>query len=324
MQMRRGRFSLKSFLALRRLILAERPDVVQTWMYHADLLGGLAARLAGVRAVAWNVRNSGVALNESSATAGRVMRLCSLLSRRVPAAIVCCAEEAAWHHEEAGYDATEMVVIPNGCDLTRFRPDPQARSRQRAAWNVGEHAPVLGCVARWDPQKDHDNLLRALALLRADGAPPDLRCVLVGWRMEASNVPLMTAVRRLGLEDCVILAGPSDDVPAVMNGLDLHVLPSSAEAFPNVVVEAMACGTPCVATDAGDSAFIIGDTGRVVETGNPHALAAVIKITLTSEAGVGRGHAGAAGRARAMQVFSLERMAGAYARLWRRLAEQAA
>jgi glycosyltransferase involved in cell wall biosynthesis len=318
--MRRGHLSLRAFLALRRLIAAQRPDVVQTWMYHADLVGGLAARLAGVRAVAWNIRNSGAGLNKSSATAGRVMRLCAWLSRCVPAAVVCCAEEAALRHKEAGYGGPAMVVIPNGCDLARYQPDAAARQRQRAAWGLPQDVPLLGCVGRWDPQKDHDNLLQALALLRADDAPSDMRCVLVGQGMNASNVPLAAAIRHLGLEPCVMLAGVSDDVPAVMNALDVHVLPSAADAFPNVVVEAMACGTPCVVTDVGDAAFIVGAAGRVAPPENPHALAAAIKASLNDVMARGRDTSGAAGRLRAVQVFSLDRMAGAYAQLWRGLA----
>jgi glycosyltransferase involved in cell wall biosynthesis len=319
--MRRGHFSLRAFLVLRRLIAARRPDVVQTWMYHADLVGGLAARWAGVRAVAWNIRNSGVALHISSATAGRVMRLCAWLSRRVPAAIVCCAEEAALRHKEAGYGGPAMVVIPNGCDLARYRPDAAGRQRQRSAWNVPDGVPLLGCVARWDPQKDHANLLQALALLRADGAPPDMRCVLVGQGMTAANLPLVAAIQSLGLEPCVILAGASDDVPAAMNALDVHVLPSAAEAFPNVVVEAMACGTPCVVTDVGDAAFIVGAAGWVSSPENPHALAAAIKTALADVLAQGRAQSGEAGRLRAVQVFALDRMADAYAQLWRGLAE---
>ncbi|KAG1440933.1 hypothetical protein G6F57_018865 [Rhizopus arrhizus] len=167
--MKRGRVSLGGFLALRRLIASARPDAVQTWMYHADLIGGLAARLAGVRAIAWGIRNSGAHLERSSRSARLVLRACALLSGSVPRAIVCAAQNAAERHAEKGYRRDRMVVISNGYDLSRYAPDAQARARVRAQWGLSEDAPVIGCVARWDPRKDHANLLRAVAALVRDG-----------------------------------------------------------------------------------------------------------------------------------------------------------
>ena len=124
--MPRGRVSLGGFLALRRLIAGKRPDAVQTWMYHADLIGGVAARLAGVRAIAWGIRNSGAHLERSSRSARMVLRACAFLSRRVPRAIVCAAQDAAERHAAKGYRRDRMTVISNGYDLSRYAPDAQA------------------------------------------------------------------------------------------------------------------------------------------------------------------------------------------------------
>lgn len=320
--MRRGRFSLRGFLALYRLIGTARPDVVQTWMYHADLVGGVAARLAGVKALAWGIRNSGAHLQRSSASARWVLRLCAALSGRLPAAIVCCAEDAAARHRAAGYRGDRMVVVPNGYDLARYAPDPQARARQRARWQVPPNTLLVGCVARWDPLKDHANLLQALALLRDRDGYACLRCVLVGQGMDAANTALVAAIDRLALADRIILAGPGDDIPAVMNALDVHVLPSRAEAFPNVVAEAMACGTPCVVTDVGDAARIVGGTGWVVPAARPGDLAQAMGAALAAVAERGRAGAGAAGRLRIQAEFGLDRMVQAYACIWRRLAQE--
>ena len=272
--MPRGRVSLGGFLALRRLIAGKRPDAVQTWMYHADLIGGVAARLAGVRAIAWGIRNSGAHLERSSRSARMVLRACAFLSRRVPRAIVCAAQDAAERHAAKGYRRDRMTVISNGYDLSRYAPDAQAGARMRQHWNVPADAPLIGCVARWDPLKDHANLLRAVAALVRDGRDAGLRCVLVGRGMTGENAELAALIERLGLAERIVLAGPSDDVPAVMNGLDVHVLSSCAEGFPNVVAEAMACSAYCVVTDVGDAAFIVGETGIVVPPEQPEALAA--------------------------------------------------
>ncbi|WP_063588780.1 glycosyltransferase family 4 protein [Achromobacter ruhlandii] len=317
--MPRGRITLGGFMALRRLIAGARPDAVQTWMYHADLIGGLAARLAGVRAVAWGIRNSGAHLERSSRSARMVLRACALLSGVLPGAIVCAAQDAAERHAAKGYRRDRMVVISNGYDLSRYAPDAAARARVRAQWGLDGDVPVIGCVARWDPLKDHANLLRAVAALVRDGRDAGLRCVLVGRGMTIDNPELMALVDKLGLRERLVLAGPSDDVPAVMSGLDLHVLSSCAEGFPNVVAEAMACGVYCVVTDVGDAAYIVGDTGVVVPPEQPEALARGIETALRDVASRGQGRAGEAGRALVLANFDLARMVRDYIAVWRRL-----
>ena len=317
--MKRGRVSLGGFMALRSLIAATRPHAVQTWMYHADLIGGLAARLAGVRAIAWGIRNSGEHLERSSRSARLVLRACALLSGRIPKAIVCAAQKSAQRHADKGYDRERMVVIANGYDLSRYAPNDEARQRVRAQWGLPQDVPAIGCVARWDPLKDHANLLRAIAALVRDGRDAGLRCVLIGRGMDTANTELAALIDRLGLRDRLVLAGPSDDVPAAMNGLDLHVLSSCAEGFPNVVAEAMACGVYCVVTDVGDAAFIVGDAGVVVPPEQSEALARGIETALCEVASRGRTRAGEAGRARVLENFDLARMVQSYIAVWRRI-----
>lgn len=317
--MKRGRVTLGGFMELRRLIADARPDAVQTWMYHADLIGGLAARLAGVRAIAWGIRNSGEHLERSSRSARLVLRACALLSGRVPKAIVCAAQKAAQRHADKGYRRDRLVVISNGYDLSRYTPDAAARARARAEWGVVGDAPVIGCVARWDPLKDHANLLRAVAALVRDGRDAGLRCVLIGRGMTADNPELGALIDRLGLRERLVLAGPSDDVLAAMNGLDLHVLSSCAEGFPNVVAEAMACGVYCVVTDVGDAAYIVGDTGVVVPAEQAEALARGIETALREVAARGRERAGEPARARVLEHFDLARMVQSYIAVWRRI-----
>ncbi len=312
--MPRGRFSLRAFTTLRRLIARQRPDVVQTWMYHANLVGGVAARTAGIRAVAWGIHNSGAYLEMTSATARIVLKLCARLSRWVPKAIVVCGHCAAERHRAAGYDGARLTVVTNGYDLGRFAPDAEARERLRGEWGVSPTAPLIGSVARWDPLKDHENLLEALALLSARGR--DVRCVLVGRDMSEENAALMALVERVGVRPSVIFAGPRDDVPAVMSALDVHVLSSRAEGFPNVVAEAMACGTPCVVTRVGDAEVMVGDTGWVAPPERPDALADAIESALDVIATATRDDVGDRCRARVEHEFSLTRMVAGYDRVW--------
>ena len=306
---------------LRQLLRQLQPNVVQTWMYHADLFGGLAARLAGCRHVAWGIRNSGADLHHASRSALLAARLCASLSGRVPQAIVACAHDAAQRHREWGYRADRMLVIPNGYDLSRWQADPAARGPVRQEWGVDADELVLGFVARWNPLKDHENLFAALALLRQRGARP--RCVLVGPGMQEENAELRQVLERHGVRDQVMLLGPRDDVPRLVNGLDFHVLSSRAEGFPNVVAETMAAGVPAVVTDAGDARFIVGETGWVVPVRQPPALADALASALACLGTPDYVRRAQAARLRVQECFSLQAMTSAYEGLWRTMMRDA-
>jgi glycosyltransferase involved in cell wall biosynthesis len=278
LEMPRGRLTWRGVQTLWFTLRQARPDVVQTWMYHADLVGGIAARAAGIPVV-WGIRNTTLEPGRSSRATIWVARVCAWLSRWVPNRIVVCAQAAQAVHAGLGYGAARMVVIPNGYDLSRFAPDLRLRQGLRAQWGVPDDLALLGMVARWDPQKDHVNLIDALALLRRRGHA--FRAVLVGTGVDEHNATLMRRIADVGLPDWVQPLGPRTDVPAVMNALDVHVLSSAyGEAFPNVLAEAMACGTPCVTTDVGDAAQIVGDTGWVVPPRNSQALAEALEAAL--------------------------------------------
>lgn len=307
---------------LRRLFMLLRqlqPDVVQTWMYHADLIGGVVARLAGVRAVSWGIRNSGADLALSSKSSRWIAALCAPLSRFVPAVIVACAHNAMQRHRQWGYDADRMRVVSNGYDVTHWRPDAEIRDHVRAQWHIPAGTAVLGCVARWNPLKDHANLIAALGRLRH--THPAWRAVLIGDGMDSDNGELTTLLRQYGVRDQVMLLGRRDDVPRLIQGMDVHVLPSRAEGFPNVVAEAMAAGVPAVVTDVGDAARIVGDTGWVVPARDSYrlagALAAAVDESATPDWAARRTQA----RERIVQNFSLVAMVREWQLTWQRLAQ---
>jgi len=310
---------LKGAWRMYRLLRELNPDVVQTWMYHADLIGGIVARLAGIKAVSWGIRNSGADLHKSSVSARLFSWLCARLSGWVPAVIVSCAENAARRHRQWGYRADRMLVIPNGYDLSRWRGDAQARMAVREEWGVPADVPVIGSVARWNPLKDHANLLAAFAL--SVRRHPAMRCVLIGHGMEESNPELMRLLDGHGLRGKVILMGRRDDVPRLMNGLDVHVLSSRAEGFPNVVAEAMATGVACVATDVGDAAVILGAAGWLAPAQDAAALSAAIDQAAQALGTAEHADRVAQGRERVGSLFSLEAMVDAYHVVWRRLAD---
>lgn len=303
---------------LARMLRQERPDIVQTWMYHADLLGGLAARGAGGPPVVWGIHNTTLEAGASKRTTMLIARSCARLSRVVPAAIVCCAEAAREVHIARGYDAGRMVTIPNGFDTDRFRPDPDASAELRPRIGAGSETPLVGLVARFHPQKDHHTFVEAAGRIAA--THPTARFVLAGQRCDAENAELMGWIDATGARNRFALLGRTDHPERVLAALDIAVLSSRAgEAFPLVVGEAMACGTPCVATDIGDAARIVGDTGRVVPIRQPAALAASIGelIALPAEA---RAALGERARARIIATYSLPDIAARYESLWQRIA----
>jgi glycosyltransferase involved in cell wall biosynthesis len=311
----RGRLKLGGLLQLWRLIKTIKPDAIQTWMYHADLVGGVMGRLAGVPAIYWSIHNSTLNRETSSWHTRFTARVCAWVSGWLPANITCCSERAAQVHEALGYRQGKIAVIPYGYDLTQFAPLPEARERLRREWGVPSEMPLLGMAARWDAQKDHANLFSALALLTKTGK--DFRCVLAGSGMERTNPELVQLISRAGLEDRVLLLGPRSDVPEVMNALDLHVLSSSyGEAFPNVVAEAMACGTPCAVTDVGDSAMMVDSTGWVAPPRDAAALAERIEEALDMIQTPLREALSQACRQRIMERYGLEKMVATYRDLW--------
>lgn len=269
--MDRGVPSPSKFWMLMRLLRELKPDVVHTWMYHADLAGGLAARLAGFNRVVWGIRQSNLSKTENKRTTLWVVRICAMLSRGVPAHILSCSHRARAIHAAEGYDDSKMVVIPNGFDLGRFAPDAEARASLRTELGLAADTPLVGLMARYDPQKNHSGFIRAAARVRA--ALPQVQFVLAGTGIDAANAVLNETISQYGLQTQMHLLGRRDDMPRLMAALDVLASSSHGEAFPNVLGEAMASGVPCVVTDVGDSAEIVGNTGRVVAAGDMSGLA---------------------------------------------------
>jgi glycosyltransferase involved in cell wall biosynthesis len=260
-----------------------RPYIVHTWMYHADLVGGLAARIARVPRVIWGIRNSDLNRESTKFTTRAVVRVCALASHVLPDRILSCSAVAKTVHVELGYSSRKMLVVPNGFDLRRFRPDPAARNSVRAELDLRDGAPLVGLIARYDQQKNHRGFFEMARPLH--DAIPGVHFVLAGTNIEHSNQELVRFIQASGVERATHLLGPRNDIPRIMAALDVLVSCSSyGEAFPNVLGEAMACGIPCAVTDVGESAFIVGDTGSVVGRHDMAGLAAATAALLSTSA----------------------------------------
>lgn len=287
------------FWRLYRTIRLVKPDVVQTWMYHADMLGGLASRLAGNRRVIWGVRTTDVDAGGKRATL-MVRRVCAWFSHWLPAVIVCAADSSRRAHISVGYDASRMKVIANGFEVMPVDAAAGASLRRQLGW--GPESVVVGSVGRFHPVKDYDNFINACEVL----APqfPQLRFLLVGTNLDCKNVKLMERIFASGYVNRFALLGQRKDVAHCLSAMDLLCLHSRTEGFPNVVGEAMAAGLPCVSTDVGDAALLIGSTGTIVPKENHLALADGLKsmIELTGEA---RCELGKNAKSRVAKEFSM-------------------
>jgi glycosyltransferase involved in cell wall biosynthesis len=310
--------SLRGLWRLVSLLRAERPDILHTWLYHADLIGLIAGRLAGVRAVVWNVCCMVLTTAYRPWNTYATSRLLARLSR-LPDVVITNSRAGQVTHEQIGYSPKRWEYIPNGIDTDEFRPSSEARLALREELGLAHVTPLIGLVARYHVMKDHATFLRAASLLRAHRS--DVHFVLAGKGIDWSNTVLNELINDLDLRAQVHLLGERDDIPKIMAALDLYVSSSTSEASPNVVAEAMACGVPCVVTDVGDSADIVAETGIVVKTQDAEAIAnaCTAMMELPEEK---RDALQAAARERIESLFSLRRITNCYERLYEEYAKQ--
>lgn len=299
---------------LSHIVRQLKPDLIQGWMYH----GNLAAQFASVCLfqnvpVFWGIHHSINSLNSEKKMTIALIKLGANLSK-FPNNIVFVSRTSKSMHEAIGYCSKNSCVIPNGFDTSLFRPSIEARSTIRSELGLSEKTNLIGLIGRYHPMKDHANFLQAAALISK--VCSDIHFLLVGPKVDRENQILHHLIQELRLFAQIHLLGERSDMPRLTAALDI-VSSSSAygEAFPLVVGEAMSCSVPCVVTDVGDSGWIVGNTGRVVPSRNPEALANAWKelIALGLE---GRETLGRAARERIIEYFALDSVVAQYEALY--------
>ncbi|WP_085901999.1 glycosyltransferase [Kiloniella majae] len=279
--MSRGFPDPRAALKLYRLLKQLQPDVLVTWLYHADLLGLAVGRVAGVPAICWNIRCSQMDMSRYSMLAKVMPKMLARLSPLPDACIVNSWAGRAFH-ERLGYTPKRWEFIPNGFELDKFCPNPQAGRAFRQEIGVAANKLLIGLPARVDPQKDHDTFIAAASIIAK--ARADIDFVLIGSGTSKQDTDFIRKFQGAGIEKRSHFLGPRTDMDKIYSALDLVTLSSSfGEGFPNILGEAMSTGVPCVATDVGDSALIIGETGRTVAPGDVEGLAAAWLDVLGSD-----------------------------------------
>ena len=303
------------FIQLQQLMREFQPDIVQTWMYHADLLGGLAAWFSGYKTIIWGIRRTSLSFYDTKAT-WLIMKVCAWLSGWLPRKIICVAEAGRKAHIQSGYNANLMAVISNGFDFDNLTATIEQRNALRSAYGLLEDDLVIGCVGRFNSAKGQYNFIKAAALIAVNY--PNVRYMLVGLNCHTSNTQLIAWITKNRLQGSFILLGERTDIPICLAAMDIFCMPSRTEGFPNALGEAMAMGLPCVATDVGDTKILVGDTAALVpaqdELSLAHALIGL--ITMTKEQ---RFQMGEKARDHVLAEFSIEKACERYSAVYQQI-----
>ncbi|MBN3883584.1 MAG: glycosyltransferase [Nostoc sp.] len=250
------------------------PDVLHGYVGIPNLLTIFLKPFFPSTRMVWGIRSSNVDPDFDDWLGRLLFQLECFLSHLADLIIVNSYAGRAYYLTN-GFPANKMTVIPNGIDIELFKPDQGARIKVRKLWGICEDTILLGLVGRLDIRKDHPTFLRAAALLSEERR--DVRFVCVGSGSENYARELYELADELGISNRVIWVKARADMSAIYNTLDIVVSSSYTEGFPNVIGEAMACGIPCVVTDVGDAAWIVGDIDVVVPPKNPEALKNALK-----------------------------------------------
>jgi len=272
LEMTQGKISFAALLQLSKLIKQIQPDLIMAWMYHSNI-AVLCANLLSFwgKPMLWNIRHTPYDMSKEKKLTSILIRLGAKLSF-IPKYVVFNSNVSLKWHKQLGFREDKSIVIPNGFDTDIFKASAQVRKKSREVLEIPETIPVLAHVARFHPMKDHKGFVHAASLIAENDA--ETKFVLIGRDVSWENELLVEWIDSYSLRDRVLLLDERSDLQFLFPAFDVLCLSSSwGEGFPNVIGEAMACGLPCVTTDVGDSAIVVGDTGCVVQPDDPKALA---------------------------------------------------
>lgn len=309
--MARGAVSPKAVLQFHHLLRRMRPDVIHAWMYHACLLSAVTPTEAPI---VWGIRHGLDAPEHLRPLTRFIVRAMPALGFRART-IVFNSSVSRRQHEEWRYPRRKSAVIPNGVDTERFAPDEACRRARRQEWGVPEDYRVVGYLGRLHLVKGWDLFCGAAAWLRA--IRRDIMFVMAGPASPPEEVALRGMLDQFGITSDVRFVGFEADVPRYLAALDVLVAPSRSEGFPNAVVEAMACGVPCVTTDVGDNAAIVRDVGVIVGQ-EAESIGRGIQLLLNLDAAALSAKVATA-RERVTQEFGMTATSNVLAAIYRRL-----
>ena len=250
------------------LINKINPDIIHTWLYLSDLIGGLCGSLLGFKNIIWSIRHD---INEKSKFEERlIVKILGFLSSKIPKAIIGCSHIVAENHIKYGYKRKKIHIINNGVDIFRFRPDPLIRKKLISDHEIKKEEIILGMVARYSKIKNHQLLFKALSILKEKNIK--FKCIIIGDKVSRKNHDLLELIDLYGISRNIIINENNQKIEDIFALIDINILTSQSECFPNVLIEAMASGTPCICTNVGEAKFILRDAGWILNDFKPITL----------------------------------------------------
>ncbi len=308
----KGKHKFKHLKTLYQQLKQYKPDLVSTWLPHADFIGSIYASLLNVPVI-WGVHATHILSKQHSLSSRLAAWLCIHLFKNLPQAIVCCAQSAQHECAHIGYNAARLMFIANGFDTQRFKPDSKAYQQLRQRLHLNPETLIVGHIGRFSARKNQLGFLQAASLIRQQ--LPTVHFVMLGAQVDSNTTALTQALAELQLQPVVHLLGLQSDTPFFMAGFDLFICNSTSEAFPLVIGEAMSCAVPCVASEVGDNAYLIADTGLTTAT-HQAADIAEAALTILKLPREQRALLGQAARTRITQNFSLSQSSTQYLNLF--------
>ena len=285
------------------IIIKFKPDIIHTWMYHADLIGGLLARLTRNKKIIWSIRNSEILQNNKgiSRLTFWIMKTCAFFSKYIPLKIVSVSRRGKNYHISKGYDKNKLVVIPNGFNFKQIQANVKNVKSIRNQFDITDDSLIVGSIGRYNKYKDHENLILAANNIYA--RKNNIYFMIVGKGLDDKNKELVALINKTVYPENFILLGYTKDIPSILKTIDIFCLHSVSEGFPNVLGEAMSAGLPSVVTDVGDSKYILGNGGFVVPKKDSNALSEEL-LKLINMSHIDRKHIGDIARRRVEKKFS--------------------
>lgn len=311
LNMKSGRFSIRKIRGLSQIISNEHPQIVQTWMYHSDFIGGLVGWFKKIPVI-WSIRQDQPTIALNGLTTWMIAKCCALLSYFIPKVITCNSNRAIANHCSFGYARSKFFCIPNGFQDKLTSDTNNIQGIIRKDYELKESDVVIGHVARYHPVKNHLGFINAFKEIQPTHTA--LKAIMVGLNIDFSNAALFSEVPEV-MKDRFVLLGARNDVASIYGMFDFFVMNSHAEAFPNVVAEAMLCGVPCIVTDVGDAAEIVGQTGWVIKPDNQAALVSALNDALGLSVEE-RKQKGDAARQRILSCYSIRNMVTQFELVW--------
>jgi len=303
-----------AILKFREVLKETKPDLIQTWMYHANIFAGILTKIFYYKKpVLWNIRCTIMKLGEAGLATYLLAYLGSLLSYFIPDCTIVCGNSIKLDHQHVGYKRSKIKIIENGFDLEYFKP-PQIS--QRINIDFVKRGLIVGVLGRFHPQKNHELAIKACSLAIRKGV--NIKLYLAGSRITTDEPVLKNSIREHGMENFTRLFGALKDVRIFFNEIDVLLLPSKfGEGFPNVLAEAMAYRIPCIATSIGDSERIIEQTGWVVSPQKPEEIVSAFEKIIEMKKNKSWLKMKNSARKRIEQNFSISKMITSYSKCWK-------